>query len=79
MRNDFRLHTIPDKAHPLVKLLFVEMNKQSVSIPVLSKKAGLGDETLVNWRVRYAPQVPNLEAAFNALGLTLKPVPMDPK
>lgn len=63
--------TEPAHVHPLVRRLFAEMKAQGVSVPDLAAKAGVTDQTIYYWRTAKAPSVPNLVAAFNALGFDL--------
>lgn len=74
-----RPHTIPEKAHPLVKLLFAELNKHDMSVAKLAEKVGITSQTVILWRTATMPRTDILEACFNALGLTLAPVPMERK
>jgi hypothetical protein len=62
---------IPRNAHPLVRRLFVEMNRQSVTIRELSDEAGISRQMVWDWRNRSRPKLDALDAAFNVLGLRL--------
>ena len=62
---------IPENAHPLVRGLFQEMNRQRVSISDIAERSGLAAATISDWRYTRNPTVPNLEAALNALGCGL--------
>lgn len=68
------LHKIPEHAHPLVRALFVEMNHQRKTMLEVAVDAGLARSTLRLWKTESEPQLANLEACFNVLGLTLQPV-----
>lgn len=61
----------PAHAHPLVRRLFAEMKRQRVSVRELAARTGMTDQTIYYWRTAKAPSVPNIEAAFNALGFDL--------
>lgn len=68
------LHKIPEHAHPLVRALFAEMNRQRKTMLEVSVAAGMARSTLRLWKTESEPQLANLEACFNVLGLTLQPV-----
>lgn len=67
----FRTLKVPVKVHPLVKFIYVEMNRQRVGIQDLSERAGLGEGTITKWKKNRSPQIEALEAAINALGYDL--------
>lgn len=69
--------TLPAHAHPLVKVLIAEMNRQRMSMHRLAEVSGVPRQTLYGWRRRSTPNVANLEAAFGVLGMTLVPVPIE--
>lgn len=68
---DFRPVLVPDKAHPLVRRLFEEMNRQQLGVLDLAERAGVNKNTLRDWRTRTVPTIDNLEACLNVLGLEL--------
>lgn len=72
----FRTHTIPEKAHPLVKRLFTEMNTREVTMLRLSIDSGVSIRAIDTWRRSHTPNLVSLEACFNALGLSLQPEPI---
>lgn len=75
MRSRYTRVTIPEKAHPLVKHLFLEMRNQRLGVMDMADRSGVSAGSLVNWRTRMTPKgIPSLEACFNVLGYTLKPV-----
>ena len=75
MRRRYTNVSTPDKAHPLVKQLFLEMRKQRIGVMDMADRSGVSAGSLVNWRTRMTPKgIPGLEACFNVLGYTLKPV-----
>ncbi len=65
---------VPEKAHPLVRRLYQEIIRQQVPVAVVCEKAGLPYCRFRDWRTRVSPKIVDLEAAFNVLGYTLKPV-----
>ena len=72
----FRRLTVPAHAHPLVRRLFEEMNHQQIGATDLAERAGLAVNTFKGWRTRHCPRVTELEACYNVLGLTLRPMQM---
>ena len=67
----FRPNKIPLKAHPFVRKMFVEMNKQYISLVEMGEKSGVHRHTLKNWRVRSQPRLADIEACYNVLGMKL--------
>ena len=63
--------TAPVRAHPLVRALYDEMNRQQIGVLDLSERAGVNPNTLKDWRTRTVPNVANLNACLNVLGLEL--------
>jgi len=62
---------IPLHAHPLVRRLFDEANRQQTTITEITARAGLRRGTVAQWGRRNNPRVDQLEAALNVLGLRL--------
>lgn len=62
----------PEKAHPLVRILFQEMMEQQVGMFDVADRAGINRVTVSSWRYRQSPTVTTLEAALNVMGLELK-------
>jgi hypothetical protein len=67
----FRPLGIPNKAHPLVRRMFAEMNHQRIGVLDMSDRSGINKNTLQDWRTRTVPTVDNLEACFTVLGCEL--------
>lgn len=67
----FRRVLVPRKAHPLVRQLFVEMNRERIGLSDVAERAGVAITTFKGWRTRHTPRVADLEACYNVLGLTL--------
>jgi len=66
----------PDKnAHPLVRALFAEMRRQQVTMIEMQERAGVARETIASWRDVRTPDLVNLEACLNVLGLHLTASP----
>jgi hypothetical protein len=65
--------------NPLVRLLFEQMHYQQLCQADLAERAGLHKDTVRKWRVYHTPRVPELEAALNCVGYTLKAVKMKEK
>lgn len=62
---------VPPHAHPLVRRLIEEANRQKTTLTEIAKRAGLRRGTISGWRYNRTPCVADLEAAFNVLGLTM--------
>lgn len=75
MGEHFTPHPVPlalDPLDPLVRRLFLEMNAQRCSAQLLAERAGVNRNVIKDWRTRTVPNVRNLQAALNVLGLELK-------
>lgn len=72
----FRTLSIPQHAHPLVRRLFTEMNRQQIGVSDMAERVGVSRFTMNGWRTRHCPRIVELEACYNVLGLRLvvKPV-----
>ncbi len=64
----FRRLTIPAHAHPLVRKLFEEMNREQIGLTDMAERAGLARATFKGWRTRHCPRIVELEACYNVLG-----------
>lgn len=62
------LFYIPQNAHPLVKRLFEELNRQRIPLSRVSCEAGVNEATIKNWRKRQRATLENIDAVFNSLG-----------
>ena len=71
MRN-FKLLNIPERAHPMVRSLFQEMNRQQIGLLDMAERSGINKNTLKDWRTRTVPTVDNLEACLTVLGCELR-------
>jgi DNA-binding phage protein len=67
---------IPTNCNPLVKWLCEEINRQDRSLGEVALKAGLGRNTISEWRTRGRPSLPAFEAVANALGYEIEVRPM---
>jgi hypothetical protein len=67
--------TVPQRCHPLAKLVFAEMKRQNVSYPELEWTSNVLISTFKAWRTDNRPGLETLEAALGALGWSLVPVP----
>lgn len=67
----YRKISVPDNAHPLVKRLFAEMDKQQIGVLDMSERSGVNKNTIKDWRTRTIPSADNLIACFNVLGFEL--------
>lgn len=62
---------IPKHAHPLVRRLFEEANRQQTTLTEISDRAGIRRCTMGQWGRKHNPRIDQLEAALNVLGLRL--------
>ncbi|MEN6400649.1 MAG: hypothetical protein ABFD94_01790 [Armatimonadia bacterium] len=69
----FRRLTIPAHAHPLVRKLFEEMNREQIGVLDMAERSGVNPNTLKDWRTRSTLAIDNLDACYNVLKLTLTP------
>lgn len=76
VRQERRVKDAPN-GHPLVRMLIQEMNRQKKGVTELCLEAGVSTGSFPRWRKLSAPELPSIEACFNVLGLTLRPVPMN--
>jgi len=67
----FRRLSVPMQAHPLVSRMFEEMNRQQIGMLDLAERSGVNKNTIKDWKTRSIPQVHNLAACMNVLGLDL--------
>ena len=65
----FRKLTIPQHAHPLVRRLFEEMNKEQIGVVDISERSGVNKNTISGWRKKSIPSIINIEACFSVLGM----------
>lgn len=79
VRNPGTQLTVPERAHPLVKRLFREMQRQRATFADVASRAGIGIATIGNLKNARGrnPQLGTIEACFNALGLGLYVKVMD--
>lgn len=67
----FRRLSTPDRAHPLVRRLVEEMNKQRIGVLDMAERSGVNKNTFKEWRTRTVPTIDNIEACFTVLGYRL--------
>lgn len=67
--------TIPERCHPLAKVVFAEMRRQSVRYDELEWNAGVLRSTFKAWRTNNRPGLDTIEAALGSLGWSVLPVP----
>lgn len=70
-RQKFKPHNLPKKGHPLVRLLYEELNKRELRLFELAADSGICEGTIKEWKRRCNPNILNMEACLNVLGLTL--------
>lgn len=67
--------TIPERCHPLAKIVFAEMKRQGVTYDELEWTSGVLRSTFKAWRTNNRPGLDTIEAALGALGWSALPVP----
>lgn len=67
--------TVPERANPLAKLVFAEMQRQNVTYDSLEWASGVLRCTIKAWRQENKPGLETIEACLGALGWALVPVP----
>jgi len=67
----FRPHAPADRAHPLVRQMFDEMNEQQCTQATMSERSGINKNTFRSWRTKAVPRIDDLEACLNVLGLEI--------
>jgi transcriptional regulator with XRE-family HTH domain len=67
--------TIPDRCHPMAKVVFAEMKRQGVTYDELEHRSGVLRSTFKAWRTNNRPGLDTIEAALGALGWSVLPVP----
>ncbi|APX85589.1 hypothetical protein BV511_13210 [Methylorubrum extorquens] len=69
--------TVPDGVSPHVKLVFAEMQRQSLTYGQVAERSGVLLPTLKAWRHKNAPGLDSLGAVLDSLGWTFVPVPRE--
>jgi hypothetical protein len=67
--------TVPERAHPLARLVFAEMRRQGVTYDELEFRANVLRSTFKAWRTNNRPGLDTIEAALGSLGWHVLPVP----
>lgn len=67
--------TVPEHAHPLVRLLFQLMRDQGVRYNDLEWRSGVLQQTFKSWRCEKTPSLTAIEATLGAVGYRLLPCP----
>jgi transcriptional regulator with XRE-family HTH domain len=67
--------TVPERCHPMAKVVFALMRDQSVTYDELEARAGVLRSTIKAWRTSNRPGLETIEAALGALGWSVLPVP----
>lgn len=63
--------SVAPAAHPLVRKLIEEMNKQQIGLLDMADRSGVNKNTIKDWRTRTVPTIDNIEACLNVVGLRL--------
>ncbi len=67
--------SIPDRCHPLAKVVFAEMRRQNVRYDELEWNSGVLRSTFKAWRTSNRPGLDTIEAALGSLGWSVLAVP----
>lgn len=67
--------TIPERCHPLAKVVFAEMKRQGVTYDSLEWTSGVLRSTFKAWRTHNRPGLDTIEAALGSLGWNVRAVP----
>lgn len=62
---------IPKHAHPFIRTLYLQMNRQRTTMLEVAERSGLRRQTIWDWANRVDPRLSDLEAALNVLGFEL--------
>lgn len=62
------VHRVASSAHPIIKWLFAEIHRQQCEMKELSKRSGVGINTMKMWKHTSVPTLDSLEAVCNVLG-----------
>jgi hypothetical protein len=71
------LTPLPRGLHPIVRVLFREMEKQHATISMVSERTGIGRTTIQAWRRGSTPKVADLTDCLQVIGYELRAVPRD--
>lgn len=63
---------VPLHAHPIVRRIYVEANRQQATLTEIGERAGLDRHQLSRWGHSIDPRLSDVLAALNTLGLTVK-------
>ena len=63
---------VPTGVHPLVKQFFVLRNQERAPTKLITKRAGLGRDTIAGWAKDNNPTIANFDAALRVLGYRLE-------
>lgn len=66
------VRTIPKRCYPLTIPLWVAMRDQMLTYENMEKRSGVSCWALYAWRKGRCPDLRNLEACLNVVGLTLR-------
>lgn len=69
---------VPRHAHPFVRRVVAELNRQDMTMAEASAEAGLHKARIRTWCHHANPRIDELEAVLNVMGLSLAIVPRDP-
>jgi DNA-binding phage protein len=67
----FRSYKIPERAHPLVKQIYREMQSRQITIEAVVNATGVSRGCFKSWRDKANPQLGSLEAIATYLGFDI--------
>lgn len=62
---------IPASAHPFVRRIFAEANRQRATLAEIADRAGVCRHLISDWGHKSEPRINDLQAVLNVLGLDL--------
>lgn len=62
---------VAEHAHPLVRVMVHEMNRQRTTFEELATRTHVGIDTMRFWQTRHMPRLDTFEAVLNTMGLEL--------
>lgn len=70
----FRRIRVPTGGHPLIRMLFIEMNARKIGVVEMAERAGVSLSAIQAWQGMVThPKLYNIEACLNAVGIELIP------
>ena len=76
-KTPYRKQRVPDKAHPLVRMLFRQMNMHQMTMIELAERSGVKRTTIRQWKTRANPLLTHIEACLNVFDVSIIGVEVD--